>query len=479
MRAPAALLCGFFVLIAVGLVVYSQTMAFAWDEGFHVLTAQLILRGKRPYLDFLFPQTPLNAYWNAAWMRVFGESWRVVHAVASLCTAGAVALMADYMYRRAPAAGWRAIATLAVLITFGLNVLIIEFGTIGQAYGYCLLATVIAFRFAIVAVERPGWLFAGLAALFASTAAGGSLLTAWVAPVMLAWLLIYNRAGKRWPKLAAFLVATVIPFIPVLWLFAQNPRLVRFGIIDYDLIYRQVQWEGAIFHDAQVMLSWVNSGQAVLLLLLAAAGLLFTHFQSGWERARRAEVYLCAWIATATAVLISSAHPTFGRYFLLTVPFLSVPAAIGLYAVTARLYRADRPLPAIAVVAFIFVTALGAELLTEQENMTWPYMETVAQKVDEVTPRGGSLLADEMVYFITKRMPPSGTELWDSHKLEMPQLANWGHFVGWTEIKRRLRAGHYVTAETCHDEPTRDLGPQVFEHHADMESCDVYWGPKR
>ena len=71
-------------LIAAALVLYSQTKAFAWDEGFHILAAQLILHGKRPYLDFVFSQTPLNAYWNAGWMALLGESWRVPHAILGL-----------------------------------------------------------------------------------------------------------------------------------------------------------------------------------------------------------------------------------------------------------------------------------------------------------------------------------------------------------------------------------------------------------
>ncbi len=59
------LLCGVVAVLATGLLVYSQTQALAWDEGYHLLAAQLIQAGKRPYLDFCFPQTPLNAYWNA------------------------------------------------------------------------------------------------------------------------------------------------------------------------------------------------------------------------------------------------------------------------------------------------------------------------------------------------------------------------------------------------------------------------------
>src|SRR5229473_4120775 len=79
------------------LMIYSLARAFSADEGFHLLAAQLIKRGQKPYLDFCFPQTPLNAYWNAAWMRVFGQSWHVAHAVQALLTIGAVLLTGDYV----------------------------------------------------------------------------------------------------------------------------------------------------------------------------------------------------------------------------------------------------------------------------------------------------------------------------------------------------------------------------------------------
>src|SRR5579875_1969265 len=91
-RRAFLLLAAAALLITAGLLVYSETMAFVWDEGFHLVAAQLILAGKTPYIDFCFPQTPLNAYWNAGWMRVFGESWQVVHFFAALLTAGAAFL---------------------------------------------------------------------------------------------------------------------------------------------------------------------------------------------------------------------------------------------------------------------------------------------------------------------------------------------------------------------------------------------------
>src|SRR5580692_4108665 len=139
-------LCGVVAILAAGLLAYAVNFAFSWDEGFHLLTAQLIEAGKRPYVDFVFSQTPLNAYWNAAWMRIFGDSWRVAHAVAALGTAGAILLAADFVLVRFPVPSWRFAAALTTALILGLNELVIYWGTLGQAYGFCLLLIVVAFR---------------------------------------------------------------------------------------------------------------------------------------------------------------------------------------------------------------------------------------------------------------------------------------------------------------------------------------------
>ena len=106
-----------FALLAAGMLGYSQTLAFHWDEGFHILTAYLIGAGKRPYLDFFFPQTPLNAYWNAAWMAIFGARWRVVHVVAALVTLGSVVLIAQYLFALVPDRRWRLAAAFAAIFS--------------------------------------------------------------------------------------------------------------------------------------------------------------------------------------------------------------------------------------------------------------------------------------------------------------------------------------------------------------------------
>src|SRR4051812_24058483 len=144
---------GLLLLYAAALLLYSQTSAFAWDETYHLLAAQLILAGKKPYLDFCFPQTPFNAYWNAAWMRVFGQSWHVVHAIQALLTIGAVLLTADYVARRLPIPSWRIAGALTAALATVLNGMVFLYGPLSQPYGMCLFMLVAAFRFSVLAVE--------------------------------------------------------------------------------------------------------------------------------------------------------------------------------------------------------------------------------------------------------------------------------------------------------------------------------------
>jgi len=472
------LLAGVVTLLAAGLVVYSQTDAFAWDEGWHLLAAQLITRGKRLYLDFNYSQTPFNAYWNAFWMTVFGQSWRVTHAVASLMTSGAILMTADFLFVRFPVVRWRFATALLASFFVGLNVLIVQFGTIGQAYGLGLFLIVAAFRLTVVSVDRTGPGVSALAGLLASAAAGATLLTAPVCPVLALWMAFQNRIGNRWTKLAGFLASAAIPFLPVLYLFVKGPRQTFFNIVQYNLIFRQVEWKGAIPHDIGVMLSWLNSAQALIVGLLALAGLLFVRFQSDWDRNQRAEFYLCGWLALALGVHISSAHPTFQRYYVFAVPFLAMLAAAGMYSVSTRLYAPNRPFWPILALAAIFSLELGKALHDKHDNVNWPDLEKLAAKVDQVTPAGGLVLSDEPVYFLTRRPPPSGMELADSHKLDFPpDRAVPLHLVSESEELKQLKAGRFPTAVDC--DKGHKLGEddfqKIYRQKAELDTCTVYW----
>ena len=227
---------GLIFAIAAGLLVYSQTDAFAWDEGFHLLAAQLIFRGKRPYLDFFFPQAALNAYWNAFWMRIFGDTWRVAHAVAALSTAAAIGLAADYVRRRFPDRRSSVAAASATALGIALNIQVVEFGAIGQAYGLALLLTVAAFRASVASVARRGPWMSAAAGFLAAAAAGSTLLTAPVAPVLWLWTLVRNREGNRWTKAAAMVAGGAAAAAPLAVLLAKSPQKVLFDIVKFHLL---------------------------------------------------------------------------------------------------------------------------------------------------------------------------------------------------------------------------------------------------
>jgi 4-amino-4-deoxy-L-arabinose transferase-like glycosyltransferase len=478
-QRQSLLLCVILAALSVGLLIYSQTQALAWDEGFHLLAAQLIKAGKRPYLDFCFPQTPLNAYWNAGWMRIFGDSWRVVHALAALLTAGAIALAADFVFVRFPVPAWRFAAALVAALLIGLNGMVVQFATVGQAYGMCLFLIVAAFRLSIFAVDRYSVWWAVLAGFLAAAAAGSSLLTAPVAPVLLVWMMLHNRIGSSLRKFAGFITGAMAAFIPVFSLFALAPRQVLFNLIQFHLFYRSVDWDNAIQHDLEVLTAWVDSTEALLLALLAAAGVLFT-VKSRQDRRWRQELVLCCWLAAALALYISTAHPTFERYFLLIVPFLGILASVGFYEIASRLDPGGRRFWPVVVLTVLLCLGLTREIYQRRDSYTWSDLEEVANQVDQVTAPRAPLLADEQIYFLTRRSPPSGLEFPDSQKLNLPPaVAALMHIVPRAEFAKRVQAGMFDTVETCDDEDDQRftiLGlSQVYSRKVVVQNCKIFW----
>ncbi len=478
-KRPHLLIAGMVTALGALLILYSQTAAFAWDEGFHLLTAQSILRGKKPYLDFIFSQTPLNAYWNALWMRVFGVTWHTPHAVEAVLTTLAVWMTADYVLRRFPVEGWRLPAAIVTVFLVGMNVPVVEFGTIGQAYALCLFSIVAAFRLTVLAVDRGNLLLPAGAGFLASAAANSSLLTAPVGPVLLLWMMIYNRQGNRWLKFLVYGLAAILPMLPFLWLLHLGPRQTLFGVLDYNMKYRRLEWEGATSHDIEVMMAWLGSTPSLMLALLAIAGFWYLYTQSGWEHKVRAEFYLCAWLAFAEICHIASGHPNFARYYLFTAPFVTVLACAGLYWAGSKLVAPDRPRWPVAVVCVLMCLGITKAVFENRDDTNWYDMEEVAKKVNEVTPPSGNLLADELTYFLSRHPPYPGNELADSHKIILPPAeAAKVHLIPKPELERLIKAGTFDTIVT--DDEEKRIGElglrQLYRHAEEVSDYWIFWG---
>ena len=393
-------------------------------------------------------------------------------------TTGATLMTADYVFARFPVERWRFPAALMAALLLGLNVHLVQYGPIGQAYGLALFLVVAAYRVAIVSIDREGIALSAAAGLLSAAAAGATQLTSPICPILAVWMLVENRNGNRWRKLAAFILAAAIPMLPVAWLFAQGPQQAFFNILQYNLIFRQVEWPGAIGHDIGVMLSWLHSAQALLMGLLALGGLLSVR---RWPQPQRAESFLCAWLALGVGAFVSSAHPTFARYYLFAYPFLTILAAAGLSTVSPRLFLSEKALWPLFALTLLFSLELGDALYDKHDNVNWRDLEKVAAKVDQVTPPGVPVLADEAIYFLTKRPPPSGMELADSHKLDFPrERAIPLHLVSESEILKQLAAGRYPTAVDCGKghKLTEDEFKKLYASAEEGDTCTVYWNFK-
>ena len=215
-----------------------------------------------------------------------------------------------------------------------------------------------------------------------------------------------------------------------------------------------------------------------MLGLLAVAGLVYIARRSQWPAAMKAEFYLCAWLAVALSAEVGRAHPTFPRYFVLAVPFLAILATVGLYAIASRVLEPDQPRWAVVAVSVIMLLGLGKALYDrDQVADHWDSYERVAKKIDEVTPRDALLFADEPIYFLTRRVPPPGLELTNSHKVDLGPAENaLLHILTEADVKREVQSGMFATAYSCDEDDISDYGlANLYRQRVDMENCSIFW----
>ena len=345
-----------------------------------------------------------------------------------------------------------------------------------------MLLVIGAFRVAVAFPERPrSPLMAFGSGVFAAGAAATTLLAAPAAVVLLAWFWLRSpRMGQRIRNITAFVAGALIPFTPVFWLFAKSPRVVFFNVVQYQAMFRRVNWPGATAHDVDVLSAWLIDGQTLVLGLLVLYAIYFLRKNTSWPSLTRSHLWLAACVGGALVLYIATAHPTFSRYFIVAIPVLSILAAVGLYAFGSRMTDSGNPLWPTALIVALLVLGYGRRVFEDRDSTTWQEYEQIAGKVKAVTPKNGVIYADELVYFLLKQSPPPGMEFSYSHSLQLSQAEEkLYHIISQKELDAEVQAGRFDTVQTCKDDLIDEMHlDDVFAHKADVKDCSIYWGKK-
>ena len=398
-------------ILELALLVYSQAVAYWGDESLHLVAAQLINAGQRPYLDFFYQHPPLFAYLISGLMRVFGEHWRVVHALSALLTGGCILLTAVYVFTRVRDAQLQLQSAVVATLFAGLNCYVISFGTVALPYGFCLFFTVAAFFLIAESVDKSGSIWALGGGACAAAAAAAYLITAPLVPIMFFWMIRNNRKGSlRW-KCAWYVLGVAPPFIPLLWLAARSPHQVWADLIQYHLFHRAGR-DLNLWFNLREIAGWFISIQGVILTTLAIVGLSTIRWRKEFDERVRSESRLIVWLVLALCFVISIARPVSSFYFVLITPFVVMLAAFGLCTIYLR-SRASLRYPFILALLVLYVCGLSAERYIWRSQTSYADHRAVAKiagTVDEITPLAGMIYAFEAVYFEAHRLPPPGLE---------------------------------------------------------------------
>jgi hypothetical protein len=279
----------------------------------------------------------------------------------------------------------------------------------------------------------------------------------------------------------AFIAGGLIPFLPLLVLFLKSPKLVFFGAVKFHLSYRTVDWGESEKQNVDVALSWLESPHAMVAGLLLLFALIFLA-RNDIPIALRRELRLCIWLSAVEGAYLLYVRPTFPRYYLFIVPFTSIISIVGLYYAGTHIGRPDRPRWVMLLLTLLMCLGIGRTLNVGKGEFRWSDWEKLAKKVNEVTRPGGMIAADEAIYFIAHRTPPSGMEYADTHKLHLSnQLEEELHIFPKEELSRRVKAGIYDTIASCDDEDKlNDVPlPGIYQQKTAIGDCNVFWDRKK
>lgn len=224
MGRAAWISCVVLIGIYTGLALFSiHRGQMDLDEGWYALAGWNVINGKRPYLDFLFTQMPLSAYFYALAIVLVGKSLLALRYVSLLLGLGSLVLVGVTCKRRGgPWAAVIGVALLALNLDFALESVYVRTPTL------TVFLTALSMFFYLPAARwsmAAAFLTMSLAVL-TRLSFGPALLVLWIAALA-------EREHRR--SLLPFVLANVILLGAVVAWF-KGPNML-FGVLGFHSEY--------------------------------------------------------------------------------------------------------------------------------------------------------------------------------------------------------------------------------------------------
>jgi len=317
------------------------------DEGFYVLAARLVLRHRKPYLDFFYPHLPLLPYIYASWMKCFGISWTSGRLFSALLTSLLGALLYQHVCEQTR--NW--LAGIAGLILFASSTLVFAWFPLVKTYS---LAGLLLFSaYAIVSrlsLASPPWLLGIGGLLFGFSVDTRSYLLL-LFPVFLSWIFHTSDTRTRLRSILWFLGGFTLGIAPSLVFFLSSPDGFLFDNLRYHAIKSDnglIGWWQEKFAIVLMIFLGGPEGNGIQnsILFFVSLGFMFS------IRKLRYPPWLALQIAVALGIISLVPTPTVSQYFCLCIPFLAVSTvcAVNNLCVTLK-SRRERLVAAVAFVA--------------------------------------------------------------------------------------------------------------------------------
>jgi hypothetical protein len=472
-------------------IVLSQWPLAAGDT-YHVLAAQMVAAGRKPYLDFFLQQVPLYPLICGAWLRIFGSSWQAANLFSGLLICGSAAILARIASRIYAESEWGTKSSIVAVLLFGLNLLVGQSGDDAQPYALCMFFSLSAWLAALDA--RPTTMRTFLTGLAAGAAVNTSLLAVPFFPLLVGWCAFQTAGPDRPHRLSWLVCGAVVASIPLAYLAMLAPAQTWFSIVEFQLVYRTAGVQpNAASHNLHEILDWVRSIQGAVLVLLSLAGTLFLFDRKAPVSTRRSVGY-AAFIAVIWALYLALVPLTWHMYFVLVVPYVSLLAAAGLCQLCARARLSQWSSKIFACTILIYSLGLGiplvAGVISGRPNR-WAPQEDAARIVNaEAGPNQPVYSDDESIYVAARRLPPRGlensailnpeTQLGAVARLPTGEYQRAG-LVPPEKNEDRLRAGDFAAvvltkANDARVQAVRSDGR--YSQSAETKNYVIFWKPR-